>query len=59
LVCCGDRVVEPAAGEVHNPPLTDGRIMLLLGSHFRRERGDFVKIGARKAARPAPDRTRT
>jgi hypothetical protein len=46
-----DRVVEPAAGEGHNPPLTNGRIMRLLGSHFRRKRGDFVNIGTRKAER--------
>jgi hypothetical protein len=35
--------------EVHTPPLTDGRITRLLASHFRRERGDFVAIGSRRA----------
>jgi hypothetical protein len=45
--------------EVHNAPLTDGRIMRLLGTHFRRERGDFANIGARKAECAAPHRTRT
>jgi hypothetical protein len=35
--------------EVHIPPLTDGRIMRLLGNHFRGESGDFVAIGSRCA----------
>jgi len=35
--------------EVHTPPLTDGRIMRLLGNHFPRESGDFVAIGSRRA----------
>jgi hypothetical protein len=35
--------------EVHTAPLTDGRIMRLLANHFRRERGDFVAIGSRRA----------
>jgi len=38
----------PGPVEVHSPPLTTGRIMRLLGIHFRRERGDFLDIGARK-----------
>lgn len=29
----------------HIPPLTDGRLMRLLGNHFRRERGDFAAVG--------------
>ncbi len=33
--------------EVHIPPLTDGRLMRLLGNHYRRERGDFESIGRR------------
>jgi hypothetical protein len=43
-----DRVLgcDPGAGEVHNRPLTDGRIARLLGNHFRRERGDFVAFGS-------------
>src|SRR4051812_17976482 len=38
-----DRVLacEPAAREVHMSPLTNGRLMRLLGTHFRRKRGDF------------------
>jgi hypothetical protein len=35
--------------EVHIPPLTDGRIMRLVDSHSRRESGDFVAIGSRRA----------
>ena len=44
-----DRVLAPApeASEVHSQPLTDGRLARLLGVHFRRQRGDFVIIGAR------------
>ena len=46
-----DRALAPylCRSEVHNPPLTDGRIMRLLGMHYRRERGDFLNIGARRA----------
>jgi hypothetical protein len=42
---------EPPAFEVHNKPLTDGRLMRLLGTRYRRERGDFLNIGAPKAER--------
>jgi hypothetical protein len=47
-----DRVLafEPAPREVHSPPLTNGRIMRLPGAHFRRKRGDFVALGAKRAA---------
>ena len=43
-----DRALVPEwiAAEVHNRPLTDGLIMRLLGTHFRRERGDFLNIGS-------------
>jgi hypothetical protein len=37
----------PAEG--HMPPLTDGRIMRLLGNHFPGDSGDFVAIGSRRA----------
>ncbi|MES2137681.1 MAG: hypothetical protein V4502_11565 [Pseudomonadota bacterium] len=49
-----DRVLapNPAPREVHNLPLSTGRIMRLLGNHYRRERGDFLNIGGRKAQRP-------
>jgi hypothetical protein len=40
------------SGEVHNPRLTNGRILRLLGTQHRRERGDFLNIGAK----PAPCR---
>ena len=43
--------------EVDTPQLTDGRLMRLLGNHFRRERGDFAAIGRRKAPPCQPDRT--
>jgi hypothetical protein len=32
--------------------LSTGAVMRLLGNHYRRECGDFVNIGARKAERP-------
>src|SRR5689334_7090104 len=35
--------VLPSAVEVHKPALTDGRIMRMLGNHYRRKRGDFRK----------------
>ena len=50
---------EPLPPEVHNQSLTDGRVMRLLGNKYRRERGDFLNIGTRWPAGPAPDRTRT
>jgi len=43
-----DRILEPQPGEVHTVPLTTGRIMRLLGTHYRRERGDFAGLGARE-----------
>ena len=44
-----DEALAFRAAEVHTPPLTDGRIMRLLGNHSRRESGDFVAIGSRRA----------
>jgi hypothetical protein len=40
-----DRALACEAAEVHTSSLTDGRIMRLLGNHYRRERGDFLNIG--------------
>lgn len=40
-----DRAVASVPAESHSAPLTDGRIMRLLGNHDRRERGDFGCIG--------------
>jgi hypothetical protein len=43
-----DRALAPDhAGnpEVHNDAPGDGRLMRLLGVHFRRQRGDFLEIG--------------
>jgi hypothetical protein len=38
---------DPAANpEVHIDNMSDGRLMRLMGTHFRRERGDFRRIGA-------------
>ena len=34
--------------EVHIPTLTNGRIMRLLGNHFRRERGNFAAVGVKR-----------
>jgi hypothetical protein len=43
-----DRILAPASppSEVHTNELTTGQIMRLLGTYYRRERGDFVAIGA-------------
>lgn len=51
-----DMAVAPAPaaeGEGHTSRLGDGRLARLLGTHFRRQRGDFAAIGAsgQKAAR--------
>jgi hypothetical protein len=35
--------------ESHIPPMTNGRVMRLLGNHFRRKRGDFREIGSRRS----------
>jgi hypothetical protein len=50
-----DRVIAPAASpaEGHTEALSDGQLARLLGSHFRRERGDFRNIGAPNAQRRA------
>jgi hypothetical protein len=43
-----DRALLPdlaANPEVHIEDLSDGRLARLLGNHFRRERGDFRRIG--------------
>ena len=46
-----DRILAhaPPPREVHSNELTDGRIMRLLGNHYRRERGDFLAIGSKRA----------
>lgn len=51
-----DRAVgfEPGPAEVHIDSLSNGHLMRLLGNHYRRERGDFLNIGARKAERRGP-----
>ena len=36
----------PDPVEVHIEALSNGRIMRLLGNHYRRERGDFSNIGS-------------
>ena len=40
--------------EVHIPPLTNGRIMRLLGNHFRRERGNFAAFGVKRTESRGP-----
>jgi hypothetical protein len=54
-----DRVLapEPQVREVHMESMTDGQIARLLGNHFRRERGDFVGLGAGSRNRVSGDRT--
>ena len=56
-----DRILAPTApsGEGHIDSLADGRLIRLLGNHYRRERGDFSNIGGKGRKRAAPDRTRT
>jgi hypothetical protein len=46
-----DRAIgfQPALAKVHIDALADGRLMRLLGNHYRRERGDFSNIGGRGA----------
>jgi hypothetical protein len=36
--------------EGHTRPLTDGQLARLLGNHYRRERGDFARIGVARAS---------
>jgi len=43
-----------ASRESHNPQLTDGRLMRLLGNYFRWERGDFDRIGLGEPKRLEP-----
>jgi hypothetical protein len=45
------------AGESHTRPLSDGRLARLLGTHFRREAGDFRSIG--RPAQPLDGVNRT
>ena len=49
----------PSPRESHAAPLTDGRLMRLLGNEYRRERGDFRNFGARKGDGATTDPTRT
>src|SRR2546430_1080190 len=44
-----DRAIafQPHPAEVHIDGLSNGRLMRLLGTHFRRKRGDFAAIGSR------------
>ena len=46
-----DRVLQPAASnfEGHIESLSGGRLMRLMGNHFRRERGDFRNIRSARA----------
>lgn len=37
-------------GEGHSRTLTDGQLARSLGNHYRRERGDFARIGAARAS---------
>ena len=47
-----DRILgaAPPPREGHIERLSDGRIMRLLGNHYRRERGDFLAIGSKRTA---------
>ena len=37
----------PLPRESHNLPLTDGQLARSLGNHYRRESGDFLRVGGR------------
>jgi hypothetical protein len=53
-----DRILQPRPSKVHTQPLTEGRLMRLLGNHYRRERGDFAGFGSRGGGDGSrPDRT--
>jgi hypothetical protein len=53
-----DRTLQFDAGrESHNPQLTNGRLMRLLGNDFRGKYGDFDRIGLGEPTRLNPDRT--
>jgi hypothetical protein len=57
-----DRVMNRCAwggDEIHNSTLTDGRLARLLGTHYRRQSGEFASIGKSVASRDTSDRTRT
>lgn len=43
-----DRALAPVITEGHIPPLTDGRMMRLVGNKYRRKRGDFRNIARRQ-----------
>ena len=55
-----DRALAPDAGalESHCEPLTDGRLMRLLGNQYRREGVDFADTRGRKPNDATPHRTR-
>lgn len=46
-----DRALAPDIAECkgHSETMSNGRLLRLLGNHYRRKRGDFVAIGVRKA----------
>jgi hypothetical protein len=52
-----DRALAPEPYEVHSEPMTDGRLMRLLGTNFRRDRGDFLNMGSRRQDSEGGDRT--
>jgi hypothetical protein len=43
---------EPAVAEVHTPRLTNGRIMRVLGAHYRRKFDDSAVLGKRGGETP-------
>lgn len=55
-----DRIVAPVVegrGKSHACPLSNGRLARLLGNHFRRQSGDFERIGAASQSARAIHRT--
>ena len=51
-----DRAIasQPGATEGHIGSLGNGRLLRLLATHFRRERGDFAATGSRRSAARDP-----
>lgn len=54
-----DRALLPPTFESHTVPLTDGHLMRLLGNLYRRESGEFSRIGSAGMKAEGGNRTRT
>lgn len=45
------------SGEIHTGPLANDRLMAVLGTHYRRKRGDYSNIGSLRPLPAEPDPT--